>query len=144
MPAVVIARSQVERYVGLRYESGRFDCADLAQQVQRELFGRAIHLPQDRPRSTSLGARAREVLRLRPAVAARRASAAEWTTGDGVLLSVGTLAVHIGVLFHLAGEWWVLHNDHDSMQSVLTRLRDAAAAGFNIEGVYAWLEPATA
>ena len=136
-----VTQAEVERYVGLRYEPGRFDCADLAQRVQRELFGREVALPQDRPRPRQLKSMIREVAHLQPAVAAKRASPAEWSTGDGVLMSIGSLPVHIGVLFWIAGEWWVLHNDLTCAQSVLTRLRDAQAAGFNVEGVYAWRSP---
>ena len=35
----------LQAYVGRPYEVGAFDCADLAVLVQREVFGRAVHLP---------------------------------------------------------------------------------------------------
>ncbi|MGJ4749117.1 hypothetical protein ACQV5M_22325, partial [Leptospira sp. SA-E8] len=35
----------VEHYTSRRYSAGSFDCADLAIEVQREVFGREIRLP---------------------------------------------------------------------------------------------------
>lgn len=139
MGAPTIRRQDVERYVGLAYRPGAFDCVDLCARVQADLFGRAIHLPQDRNRPTAARDMAREVMRLQPGVARPRAAQHEWRAGDGVLLLVGTLPVHAGVLFDLAGEWWVLHNDREAMASVLTRLREVQYLGFTAGGVYEWL-----
>ena len=136
-----ITAAQVERYVGVPYVPGKFDCADLVQQVLRELFGVEINLPQDRPRFTHRSAMLAQIIRHRPAVAVKRHSPATWQSGDGVLMCVGRLPTHIGLLFDLDGEWWVLHNDAECRASVLTRVRELGAAGFNLDGVYAWLPP---
>lgn len=129
----------VERYVGLPYVPGKFDCADLAERVQRELFGRAIRLPKDRNRPTDLRGMVREIERLAPGIARERAEYEEPETGDGVLLCVGSLPVHIGIWFRLPAEDWVLHNDREAMQSVLTRWRDLRWLGFSVGGIYEWI-----
>lgn len=129
----------IERYVGLPYRPGEFDCADLVQLVQRELFGREIRLPQDRNRPSVPRAMAREIARMQPAIARERPEYAQAETGDGVLLLVGELPLHIGVWFRLPAEDYVLHNDREAMQSVLTRWRDLRLLGFRVGGIYEWL-----
>jgi len=37
----------IERYVGLPYVPGRYDCADLVIQVAREVYGRSVTLHGD-------------------------------------------------------------------------------------------------
>ena len=39
-----------ERYVGWEYHADTADCADLVIQVQREMFGRDVSLPNGKPR----------------------------------------------------------------------------------------------
>lgn len=129
----------IERYVGLPYVPGEFDCADLAERVQRELFGRTIRLPKDRNRPTDLRGMVREIERLAPSVARERPEYEQPETGDGVLLCVGRLPVHIGIWFRLPAEDWVLHNDREARQSVLTRWRDLRLAGFTVGGIYEWI-----
>lgn len=136
--APVITREQVERYVGIPYVEGVFDCADLAQQVLCELFGIELALPQDRVRSLHPSTRISEIVRWRPLVARRRFDRSQWRNGDGVLMCVGEYLSHIGLLFDLNGEWWVLHNDAECKASVLTRVRELRLAGFSLDGVYGW------
>ena len=67
-----ITQADVERYVGLPYREGEYDCADLAQQVLRELFGIEIALPQDRTRYRHPSSMLSEIVHWRPMVARRR------------------------------------------------------------------------
>jgi hypothetical protein len=130
-------RAMVERYVGLRYQPGVFDCADLVMRVQAELFGRHLVLPQDRNRPASLLAQRHEISRWLPHLVRRRAPGEAEQDGDGVLLAVGAVPCHLGVLLNL-DEPWVLHADNALQGSVLTRRRELAVRGYHLEGVYAW------
>jgi hypothetical protein len=130
----------IERYVGLPYVPGRFDCADLVMQVAREVYGSSVTLPQDRPRPTRVMSMARTIGRLQASVAAPRAAGEPPQDGDGVLLSRGLARpTHIGIVAYLAGEPWVLHNDDCWGSSILTRVRDLRAAGWTLHGVYTWI-----
>ena len=129
----------IERYVGLPYVPGKFDCADLVMQVAREAYGRCVQLPQDRPRPTRVLGMMRTISRLQAAVAAPRAAGEAPQDGDGVLLSRGLAQPsHIGIVALLAGEAWVLHNDDCWGSSILTRLRDLRMQGWHLHGVYSW------
>jgi hypothetical protein len=140
--AATITRERIERYVGLRYRPGEFDCADLVQQVLQEVFGHRILLPQDRKRPTETRAMARSIAAWTPLVAEERRLDLRHDhfvhDGDGVLLAVGQVPLHIGVAVWLTAELWVLHNDADCGSSVLTRWRDLRHAGYHVQGVYAW------
>lgn len=45
--------SDVDRFVGIPYDTDTYDCADLVAQVQRELFGRDVQMPARRPRGAA-------------------------------------------------------------------------------------------
>lgn len=132
----------IERYVGLPYKPGEFDCADLACQVLREVFGRPVRLPTDRNRPQDVRGQLREIREWLPSVARRRelglASNRYVQDGDGVLLAVGGVVRHIGVACWLADELYVLHNHGAATGSVLTRWRDLRLLGYTVEGVYQW------
>ena len=134
-------RAIIERYVGLPYEPGVFDCVDLVARVQREVFGREVHLPQDRPRPQTLGDMA-AAIGAHTAAIARRRRPEEKREGDGVLLARGCAKpTHVGVLVQLGErvpQWYVLHNATVRLSSVLTLLRDLPLAGWRIEGFYEW------
>lgn len=121
-------------YIGMPYAVGRFDCAHLVEQVQREVFGRAIDLPKDRvsDRARDFSAQIGQHL---PAFATVSATPAE---GDLVLMVGAGWLNHIGVLVREAGEDWVLHNFIRARAVVLHRLRDLPRHGLALEGVYKW------
>lgn len=131
----------IERYVGLAYRPGVFDCADLACLVLAEVFGRQVRLPADRNRPTDPRGQLREIRGWLPSVARRRALAPvpqDAHDGDGVLLAAGGVVRHIGVACWLAGELYVLHNHGEATGSVLTRWRELRLLGYSVEGVYEW------
>jgi hypothetical protein len=140
MHAPQVSQADVERYVGIPYREGEYDCADLVQQALRELLHIEIALPADRTRFRHPSSMIGEIVRWRPLVARRRFDRSEWRSGDGVLLCVGesSYPTHVGLLFDLAGEWWVLHNDQACRASVLTLLRRMREIGFRLDGVYGW------
>lgn len=121
-----------ERYLGLSYAPGNFDCADLAVKVQREVFGREVVLPSDHG-SDPFGRNAR--------IEAHKLACAEPVDepadGDAVLLITNGRLQHIGLLCLIRGERWVLHN-RKALGVTRGRLRDLEAQGYRVEGFYAW------
>lgn len=124
----------LDRYMDVPYCEATFDCADLVERVQREMFGRRVALPTVRPRgrvgSAALAAGAREL--------AHRTD----TPSDGDLVLMFDhgqhRAGHAGVWFWLDHEAWVLHTSERLTRSVLHRLRELPQWGLRLEGVYAW------
>lgn len=130
---------QAQSYVGTPYRVGEFDCADLAVQVQQQVFGRSIALPQNRPRPGGLMTQAQEIRRWRDDLADKVPLA---VTGCGVLLSDraanGQMLWHIGTVFVQAEVAWVLHNSAKLGSAALQRLTDLERWGLQVEGFYAW------
>jgi hypothetical protein len=124
---------RAQAYVGTPYIEGEFDCADLAVQVQAEVFGKAITLPAHHARGRST--QAAQINRLAGTLARR---IDEPVTGAGVLLQGGGLW-HIGTVFMRGGDVWVLHNSADMGSAALWQLPMFGRRGMNVEGYYAWL-----
>jgi len=126
---------QVQAFVGIPYEAGRFDCADLVARIQFELFGRDIVLPGHRPAGALTQAAA---IRRHADSLADRIDRAQAVDGDGVLLQQRGRIVHIGTFFRIAGVAWVLHNSATMGHSVLHRLSELPGYGLRVEGIYRW------
>lgn len=126
--------SQVNRFVGIPYEADRFDCADLAALVQKELFGKAVVLPGHHPKGAATQAAA---IRKGADVLAERIAKEEAMPGDAVLI-VSEGLLHIGTMLELSSIAWVLHASATLGHSVLHRLADLPAYGLKIEGYYRW------
>ena len=136
-----------DRYIGRAYVEGEFDCGDLAALVRREVFGRELRLPSDHGEGP-LG---------RTAAIQRHIAAYVMPTdrpqdGDGVLLIVRGRVQHIGLYCQIGTTAWVLHNqaprkeDGDAKAPsqcgggvILTRLRELARWGYEVEGFYRWI-----
>lgn len=124
--------SDVERFCGIPYDEHEMDCADFVVLVQRELFGREIHLPNGRPR----GVRGQLALgELSKAYATRTDTPQD---GDLVVMFDHGRAGHVGVYFWLAHEAWVLHSNERTGCSVLHLARELPDWGARIEGFYTW------
>jgi len=123
------------RYIGLPYQSGRFDCANLVEQVARDVLGRHVNLPKDRAgtRAVELSAQLHDHMAV---YAARAESPAD---AHPVLMVGRGYLDHVGVAATIAGEWWVLHNFIRSRQVVLHRVRDLPTFGLAVEGYYRWI-----
>lgn len=140
-----VTLQQAEAYVGTPYVVGEFDCADLAAQVQRELFGRHVALPQHRKRPGGARGQARDIAALRDVVA-RRIDTPE--TGCGVLLyepdgekpGDDTRLWHIGTVFMQRGDVWVLHNSYKLGSAHLHRLEVLQRLGMQLEGFYGFVD----
>lgn len=131
-----------ERYVGTPYLEGEFDCADLAQRVQWEVFGRLVELPTHRARPAGAMGQKREIRKWQDVLAIGIAAP---QTGCGVLMfepsaSSGSdvLLWHIGTVFVDGPDVWVLHNSAAMGSALLQRLPDMRCQGMRVEGFYAW------
>ncbi len=130
---------QAQKYVGLDYVAGEFDCADLAVLVQRELFGREVPLPATRRRPGGARGQAREINLWRDALAVPIDAP---VTGCAVLLSEpdgGGRTWHVGTVFMDAHQAWVLHNNFAQGSAALQRLADLRRWGMRLEGFYQWM-----
>lgn len=124
-----------DAYVGRPYVPGVTDCAELAAAVQREVFGRPVEIPAERPDSPESGAAL--IARLQHDHAVPIAAPVE---GCAVLLRRGAIARpwHIGTYFERAGEGYILHSTRAAGAATVVRLRDIGRFGFQVEGFYAW------
>lgn len=124
-----------DAYIGRPYLRGQYDCAALASDVQREVFGRAVDLPAERPADPAGSAAL--IARLQASHARRLAGPEE---GAVVLMRRGSLARpwHVGTYFESGGEGWILHSTSAAGGATAMRVRDIARFGFQIEGYYLW------
>lgn len=125
----------LERYVGVPYELGAFDCWDLAARVLREVFAVHVALPTDRARPAGAAGQRREIASLREEVATRVDVPFD---GCGALFVEQGGLWHIGVVALHQGEVWVLHNSAKLGSAHLQRLSDLQRFGLQLEGWYAW------
>lgn len=123
------------RYVGRPYVPQSDDCAQLAADVQREIFGRDFALPAERPAGVREAAKLIEQVERDHGV---RIDAP--TEGCIVLMRRGKDARpwHVGVYFLQCGEGWVLHATQTSGQAIASRVRQLHMSGLQIEGYYEW------
>lgn len=127
-------RSQLLPFEGMTY-SDDFDCADYVVHVQKELFGREVHVPGARPR----GKYAHQQLH----GAAQQYATPTDTPVEGDLVLMYDLQdsdtpSHAGVYVMLGGEPHVMHNAYRTGGSVTHCLRNLAKFGITVEGYYKW------
>lgn len=124
----------VEHYTRRRYNVGSFDCADLAIDVQREVFGREIQLPVH-PR----GKRSQAVAIARHADACTRVLSAP-QTGCLALMQGLEGRWHIGtVVTDAAGTPWLLHAHSAELGVLLHPLAEVSELGLRVIEFREWL-----
>jgi hypothetical protein len=131
-----------EQYIGRRYIEGKFDCADMACLVQKEVFKRTVQIPGSR-NYIGLKGSARQQAQMNQ-IQSEIQHTVERTDqpkdGDAVLMIGRGYTNHIGVYCVIGHEAYVLHASKGYGQSVLSRLRDITPIhGLKIEGFYRWL-----
>lgn len=132
-----------DKYVGMEV-SDRFDCADLAILVEKEVFGKVVQAPSVKDYHQYKGplerfhAMADQVDKLKNDYAVRTDQPSD---GDAILLITRGYSQHIGVYTHIYGEPWALHacDMQIGPQVVLQRVRDLFIRGIRVEGYYKWL-----
>lgn len=127
---------RLQDYVGREYRAGLYDCAHLAADVQRELFGRQIALPGHHPMGNA-GQR-RVINELRDDLAIK--VPVRFDGCAALLFEPGAFAPtwHIGTVADHRGEPWILHNSEKLGGAHIHRLRDLQRWGMTLEGWYAW------
>lgn len=125
-----------EAYVGRPYVAGSDDCAALAVAVQREVFGRVVDIPGERP--CGLAESAALIARLQVDHAQRIEVPVDGTV---VLMRRGACSRpwHVGTYFDAAGEGWILHSTASAGAATVIRLRDLSRFGLQVEGFYTWI-----
>jgi hypothetical protein len=129
-----------ERYVGMEYVEGEFDCASLAVLVQKELFGRTIDLPQAGQRARGRRGQAKDILTYQPKLATPVEAP---STGDAVVMWGGAEPArrwHVGTAFVQNGEVWILHCADEARGVVLQRMSHVLEQGLHLDGCYSWIE----
>jgi hypothetical protein len=130
---------RMQRYVGMPYVPGEFDCADLAQLVQFEVFNRRIALPAERRRPLGTAGQRGMILQMREALAV---PVAVPFTGCGALFcelnDKGGDEFHIGTVCLHGGQTWVLHNSFPLGGVHLHDMAQLQRWGMKLEGWYAW------
>lgn len=123
------SRRETSKYTGIPYSE--LDCVGLFVKVQKELFGKMLTVPDDRNKLRRLaGNFMRYNLR----------QTDQPVDGDMVLMhELGRrIPDHVGTLFTMAGERWVLHST-EKTDSVMHRARHLPDMGIKIEGYYTWV-----
>lgn len=131
-----------ERYIGQPYGPGNTGCVALCRQVQAEVFGREILLPE-MDGNIRDAARVAELLTAdygTPTIAPE--------DGDAVVMRCGERLWHVGVfvlappntLASLGNAFWpyVLHATRSHGQAHMTRTIDLPRQGLHVEGYYRW------
>lgn len=124
-----------ESYVGRQYAADGDDCAALACDVWREVFGGTLPAMANTPRSESRLQRCRQI---DTAIAEMLDQVAVPKEGDVVLMKSAGRLEHVGVYALIGGEGWVLHALFNAGHVVLHRLRDLPREGLGVAGFYRW------
>lgn len=122
-----------DKYVNQPYVPETGDCAAFAERVAREHLGITVGLPDGH--ATALRAQAAQIMAHRGDFAAQIDEPAE---GHPVLLRSRGDLFHIGVMCHLANEWWVLHADKGFGAVIRQPLRRMLMVDYTLEGFYRW------
>ena len=129
--------AKAQAYVGTLYVPGTYDCGHLFLDVQRDVFGRTLHVPvtgghaQGRARQAAQIAAVRDALAVRIDAPAHGCAVLTTSTTDN-----GHLLWHVGTVFEFGGEAWVLHNSLAMGSAELNPLHSFAWRGLRVEGFY--------
>lgn len=128
---------RLQEYVGREYLAGVYDCAHLAADVQREVFGREICLPNVHPGGVAGQRRAINAMRdeLATEIGVPVPGCAALLSG---LSPDGHEVLHIGTVAMRNGTPWVLHNSAHFGSAQFKSLADLKRMGLSLKGWFAW------
>jgi hypothetical protein len=135
-----------ERYVGMPYLPGEFDCGSLVVLVQREIFGRPVAAVPARERQQGMRGQARDIR----ATLERNVTPVDGPETGAVALFWETTAHgrpplnrrwHVGVVFMHYGAPWILHCANEAHGTVLDTLQSLQRQGLHLDGWYGWKDP---
>lgn len=138
MAMIAVSLKDAERYVGMAYTAGEFDCSDLVALALRELFGKTLDLPPHAERPCGRAGRRRLIRAMQEALAEKLDAPAH---GAVMLMQQGApdgqgMVWHLGLVLLDGGQAWVLHNAQTLGGVWLHRLPDLARLGLQTEGFY--------
>lgn len=110
------------------------NCSEFVEMVQRIKFGREFEFPQSQG---SIFNQSHQIKTSLPQFAEKTLSPVE---GDLVLMHGIRRMCHVGVYVEIKGAQYVLHCEKRVTSSALHRFSDLMKFGYNVEGVYRWLE----
>jgi len=119
-----------ENYIGRSYAEA--NCAQLAVQVQREVYDRIIQLPEP---AKGLRAQTQQINDMQHVVAE---PVVEPIDGDAIVMHCRGSLSHVGVFCLINNQRWVLHAMKNAGHAVLHRVCDLPSVGLGIEGYYRW------
>ena len=122
-----------DKYLGLEFVPGTFDCVSLVEKVRREVFNQNIAMPSERENSPFW-----RNSTIRSNMERFVAPTKNPVDGDAVLLLVRGRIQHVGIYCLIQGEAWVLHII-EKMASHRIRVRELVSRGYRIEGYYRWI-----
>ena len=120
-----------QNYIGQPYAEA--NCAQLATQVQLEVFGKTVQLPDDI--APQLRGQSRQIESMQALIAYPVEQAIE---GDAVLMKCRGCLSHVGVYCEINNQPYVLHSMKNAAQTVMHRLADLTKVGLSFEGFYRW------
>lgn len=132
----------VDKYVGLRYDARRFDCAHLVALVLQEQKGINVNFPQTR-RGMIAPADQQKAIAAYTESLAKEVHYAEDFCGVLMREVDKDYAGHIGVYLTFAHTPYVLHNSEALGKSCVHRLDELSRFGLVVEGYYTWITPST-
>ncbi len=128
---------RLQEYVGREYRVGVYDCAHLAADVQRDVFGKEINLPSVHPGGAAGQRRAINTMREELA-----SEISVPINGCAVLLAGqsedGHEVLHIGTVALRNGVPWVLHNSAHFGSAQFKSLPDLKRMGLSLKGWFQW------
>ena len=124
-----------ESYIGRPYVLGESDCARLACDVRREVFGLPVPEGADIERARSELGRFEQ---MSDGVAEYATPTATPHEGDVALICCRGRPSHVGVFCRVNDEDCVLHAMKNAGMVVLHRVRDLPRVNLQLEGFYSW------
>jgi len=122
-----------DKYVGMPYEDGVFDCTHLVGLVQQQEFDRQIPLPTDRS-NTTFGLSAQ--IDLHKENYFKPLEEADAIDGDVIIMRCKGRLNHIGIFFRKGETKYVLHNIKNIGAVVIHKIRDLERYNIDLEGYY--------
>ena len=120
-----------EKYIGLPYEEGKMDCAELVKRVLFVEFGKVANIPSER--AAGLRGKSQQIDLTKDKVAKKVKAPRE---GDVVLMRCRGALGHVGVYCLINHEAWVLHALKNAGQVCIHRMHNLHKYGLEVEGFY--------
>lgn len=120
-----------DKFVGIPYIEGRYDCADMCAQVEKVIFDKDLVLPQHKPDTDGEASEMIDKGIEELAVKTDRPK-----DGDLVLMRSSGKLNHLGVFFRIFATEYVIHNHRTIGAVIVNRISDLRRRRIQVEGYY--------